>query len=170
MKRNLFFGFAVILLMFGLTGCCKQFWPEKIVFTPEVQMGIDEEIKKHNIENPIILVVGDDGSIVALGKEGHTFMPCRPPEQYDNEDKIASGDTSQKKSTKPAQTGKSRVAAANRLTTAKAINIKDLPICEGMVNIQKVQEATPITILNVKKNPRCRIVRSSRGGYQEKCR
>ncbi len=138
MKKNLLFGFAGILIMFGMSGCCKVYWPEKIVFTPEVKMQIDKEIDRLNLKNPAILVVGQEGKTFAVTQDGETYKPCRPPqEQYD------------KKTRTPYN--------------------KKLPVCRGMEDIQRVLDTNPLTIMDTKKNPYCRIVRDPYGGYQERC-
>jgi hypothetical protein len=140
MKTNLFALLTVILALVTLCGgCAQRIWPEKIVFTPELRMAVDEELSKLGAENPLVMIVTEKGGTIGLTKDGKTFKPCKPPEGLQKDQ--SSRDTMQ----------------------------KDLPICKGLADNVRFVSFETISILDTHKNPWCRIIRNPDGSYQEKC-
>jgi hypothetical protein len=149
MKRIMMIGLLVVLFLTGLTGCCAQLRPKKVVFTPELDLAIQDKIAEHGLESPMVLLIGVDGRTVAMDEDGKTFMPCRAPRL----EEIQSDDVKQ------AQKGRKQSRE----------NQSDLPICEGMKEIKGIFPVESITIMTVKKNPIYRMVRNGSGGLEEQC-
>lgn len=160
MKKRLFGSIVAMMVLFGLSGCAKQIWPQKIVFTPELNMAIDEQVKDAGLEDPIIIVFGKEGQKFVLSKEGKAFEPCRPPLPEDSQSAAQGKTDTQKQYT-------ARLKAQTK--TDQTVDVKDLPVCQGMTGIDRIFPIDEITILSVKKNPWCIVIPGPGGVYQEKC-
>lgn len=158
MKNIHFYGMLSISLIFMINGCCKQFWPQKIVFTPELQMALDRELSLHDLEDPLVLVIGKSGKTIALKKDGNTFTPCRPPAP----DKITDS---------PVQIDPSSENALVRtdIRTSRAVRKSKLPVCKGLQNAQKVFPVETVTIMKTRVNPFCLTVTGPDGECGERC-
>lgn len=143
MRKHVLIGLSLSLCLFGISGCCKKIWPQKIIFPPDLQMTLDEEISRLGIENPLLLIVSQDGQTIALTTEGQTFSPCQPPVAPMEEKTDRSYQGTQPES--------------------------NLPLCKGMVDIREFYPFKTITVASSRRNPFCIIVRTPDGGYQERC-
>jgi hypothetical protein len=155
MKKNGLLWLLTALCFVGLTGCCAQLRPQKVVFTPELDLAIKAKIAEYGFESPMVLLIGDNGQTFALGVDGKTFTPCRAPEpeelQLDDTGQMAKG-----KQQSPANKENRKTASA-------------LPICEGMKDIKGIFPVESITIMTVRKNPIYRLVRTGSGRLEEQC-
>lgn len=149
------FCFLAVLFLTGLNGCCTQIWPKKVVFTPELDLAIQDQIAKYGLESPIVLLMGDDGRLFAMDIDGKTFAPCRAPRP----DEIQSDDANE------VTKGRKQV----RENKKEHATLSDVPICEGMKDIKGIFPVESITIMKVKKNPIYRLVRTGSGGLEEQC-
>lgn len=155
MKKVIVVWFLTVLFLVGLNGCCAQIWPKKVVFTPELDLAIQDMVAEHGLKSPMVLLIGDDGRTFAMGVDGKTFTPCRAPTpdeiQSDDANKVEKGRRQSRENKKESET------------------MSDLSICEGMKDIKGIFPVENITIMTVKKNPIFRWVRTGSGGLEEQC-
>lgn len=154
MKKVLIVCALAVFFLVGMNGCCKQIWPKKIVFTPELDLAIKNKISEHGLVQPYVLLIGDDGRIFAMGVDGETFTPCRPPER----DEVQSQDTKEARGMKQTD-----------VQAKESVSQSELPICEGMKDIKGIFPVESITLMKVKKNPIYRMVRTADGMLERKC-
>ena len=155
MKKIIVIWVLAVLFLIGLNGCCKQIWPKKVVFTPELDLAIKDHISQHGLESPFVLLIGNDGRLFAMGVDGETFTPCRAPRP----EEIQIDDANQVKKNRE-QTVKNK---------KKSETPADLPICEGMKEIKGIFPVENITIMTVKKNPRYKMVTTPDGTLERRC-
>jgi hypothetical protein len=162
MKKMIMALIVVVLFLVGLTGCCSNLQPKKVIptpkkviFTSELDLAIKEKITEHGFESPIVLLVGDNGKTIAMDLDGNTFKPCRAPKP----EEIEVDDPKQVK-------GDSRQSYANE--PEKEVS-SELPICRGMKDITGIFPIKNITIMKVKKNPWYEIINTPDGGLAERC-